>query len=428
MTQRRRSKAAGRKTFGRRAFLAGAGAVCAAAGAYLWHRRGPDSPAGGEVETPTAPNPALPAGEWRAVWVSYLEWARMNFSSEEMFRAGAAQLLDNCAGLGLNTILAQVRPFGDALYRSNLYPWSHLCTGVQGQDPGFDPLDVLLQEAHGRGLSVEAWINPYRLRSSAAVPPNLAETNLICTHPEWTCTVGEGVYLNPAEPAAAGYVVQGVAELVQNYAVDGIHFDDYFYPTTDEGIDAVQFAASGVSSRTIWRRENVTALVQAVHDAVKAQDPTLRFGISPQGNPDNDEDQQYSDVKAWLAAGGDHAVVDYLCPQVYWGEGFTLSSGSTRFAFENIVPEWLGYPRAADVALYFGLGAYRIGVGDGGADPDAGTRWNTGEALARQVQFLREQNAGGWALYRYGSLFDPDRAAAAEAECAALRAVCGKGT
>ena len=428
MTQRRRSKAAGRKTFGRRAFLAGAGAVCAAAGAYLWHRRGPDSPAGGEVETPTAPNPALPAGEWRAVWVSYLEWARMDFSSEETFRAGAAQLLDNCAGLGLNTILAQVRPFGDALYRSNLYPWSHLCTGVQGQDPGFDPLDVLLQEAHGRGLSVEAWINPYRLRSSAAVPPNLAETNLICTHPEWTCTVGEGVYLNPAEPAAAGYVVQGVAELVQNYAVDGIHFDDYFYPTTDEGIDAVQFAASGVSSRTIWRRENVTALVQAVHDAVKAQDPTLRFGISPQGNPDNDEDQQYSDVKAWLAAGGDHAVVDYLCPQVYWGEGFTLSSGSTRFAFENIVPEWLGYPRAADVALYFGLGAYRIGVGDGGADPDAGTRWNTGEALARQVQFLREQNAGGWALYRYGSLFDPDRAAVAEAECAALRAVCGKGT
>ena len=428
MTQRRRSKAAGRKTFGRRAFLAGAGAVCAAAGAYLWHRRGPDSPAGGEVETPTAPNPALPAGEWRAVWVSYLEWARMDFSSEETFRAGAAQLLDNCAGLGLNTILAQVRPFGDALYRSNLYPWSHLCTGVQGQDPGFDPLDVLLQEAHGRGLSVEAWINPYRLRSSAAVPPNLAETNLICTHPEWTCTVGEGVYLNPAEPAAAGYVVQGVAELVQNYAVDGIHFDDYFYPTTDEGIDAAQFVASGVSSRTIWRRENVTALVQAVHDAVKAQDPTLRFGISPQGNPDNDEDQQYSDVKAWLAAGGDHAVVDYLCPQVYWGEGFTLSSGSTRFAFENIVPEWLGYPRAADVALYFGLGAYRIGVGDGGADPDAGTRWNTGEALARQVQFLREQNAGGWALYRYGSLFDPDRAAAAEAECAALRAVCGKGT
>ena len=428
MTQRRRSKAAGRKTFGRRAFLAGAGAVCAAAGAYLWHRRGPDSPAGGEVETPTAPNPALPAGEWRAVWVSYLEWARMDFSSEETFRAGAAQLLDNCAGLGLNTILAQVRPFGDALYRSNLYPWSHLCTGVQGQDPGFDPLDVLLQEAHTRGISVEAWVNPYRLRSSAAMPPNLADSNLANTHPEWVCTVDEGLYLNPAEPAAADYVVQGVAELVQNYAVDGIHFDDYFYPTTDESIDAAQFAASGAGNLAAWRRENVTALVRAVHDTVKAADPTLRFGISPQGNPDNDENQQYSDVTGWLASGGGDAVVDYLCPQVYWGQGFALHNGSTRFAFENIVPAWLAYPRAADVALYFGLGAYRVGVGDGGSNENSLSGWSTGRALADQVAFLREQGAGGWALYRYGSLFGPEQTSLAAAECGALAAADGKET
>lgn len=106
------------------------------------------------------PNAALPSGEWRAVWVSYLEWAGMDFSSEEAFRAGAAELMDNCLSIGLNTVIAQVRPFGDALYRSNLFPWSHLCTGVQGQDPGFDPLDVLITEAHSRGLSLEAWVNP----------------------------------------------------------------------------------------------------------------------------------------------------------------------------------------------------------------------------------------------------------------------------
>ena len=156
---------------------------------------------------------------------------------DSTFRAGCAQMLDDCAGLGLNTVLAQVRPFGDALYRSSLFPWSHLCTGVQGADPGFDPLDILLQEAHGRGLSVEAWLNPYRLRSSAAMPPSLAENNLANTHPEWVCAVGDGLYLNPAEPAAADYVVQGVAELLQNYAVDGIHFDDYFYPTTDAAVE-----------------------------------------------------------------------------------------------------------------------------------------------------------------------------------------------
>ena len=344
------------------------------------------------------------------------------------FRAGVVQLLDNCTGLGLNTVLAQVRPFGDALYRSSLFPWSHLCTGVQGQDPGFDPLDVLLQEAHTRGISVEAWVNPYRLRSSAAMPPNLADGNLANTHPEWVCTVDEGLYLNPAEPAAADYVVQGVAELVQNYAVDGIHFDDYFYPATDESIDAAQFAASGAGNLAAWRRENVTALVRAVHDTVKAADPTLRFGISPQGNPDNDENQQYSDVTGWLASGGEDAVVDYLCPQVYWGQGFALHNGSTRFAFENIVPAWLAYPRAEGVALYFGLGAYRVGVGDGGSNENSLSGWSTGRALADQVAFLREQGAEGWALYRYGSLFGPEQTSLAAAECGALAAADGKET
>lgn len=424
MTRRSRKKT-GRKNrrMGRRTFLLGAGAAaCVAAGLYL--RRVTSPAAADSTPEPSAdPNPALPAGEWRAVWVSYLEWAAMDFSTEDAFRAGVVQLLDNCTGLGLNTVLAQVRPFGDALYRSALFPWSHLCTGVQGKDPGFDPLDVLLQEAHTRGISVEAWVNPYRLRSSAAMPPNLADSNLANTHPEWVCTVDEGLYLNPAEPAAADYVVQGVAELVQNYAVDGIHFDDYFYPTTDAALDAAQFAASGAGDLAAWRRQNVTALVKAAHDAVKAADATLRFGVSPQGNPDNDLGQQYSDVKAWLAAEDENAVVDYLCPQIYWGCGYTLQSGSTRFAFENIVPEWLAMPRAASTALYFGLGAYRIGEGDGGANEDSQSQWCTGSALARQVERLHSLGAGGWALYRYDSLFRSARPELADAERAALAAL-----
>ena len=428
MTQRRRNRHRKRQV-GRRAFLIGLGGSVSAALTYYLLRSIPAGNNAQPAPSPqTAPNPALPSGEWRAVWVSYLEFAEMDFSSEAAFRADAAALMDNCLSLGLNTVIAQVRPFGDALYRSSLFPWSHLCTGVQGQDPGFDPLDVLLQEAHTRGISVEAWVNPYRLRSSAAMPPNLADGNLANTHPEWVCTVDEGLYLNPAVSAAADYVVQGVAELVQNYAVDGIHFDDYFYPTTDESIDAAQFAASGAGNLAAWRRENVTALVRAVHDTVKAADPTLRFGISPQGNPDNDENQQYSDVTGWLASGGGDAVVDYLCPQVYWGQGFALHNGSTRFAFENIVPAWLAYPRAADVALYFGLGAYRVGVGDGGSNENSLSGWSTGRALADQVAFLREQGAGGWALYRYGSLFGPEQTSLAAAECGALAAADGKET
>ena len=425
MTQRRRNRHRKRQV-GRRAFLIGLGGSVSAALTYYLLR---SIPAGNNAEPApspqAAPNPALPSGEWRAVWVSYLEFAEMDFSSEAAFRADAAALMDNCLSLGLNTVIAQVRPFGDALYRSSLFPWSHLCTGVQGQDPGFDPLDVLLTEAHARGLSLEAWVNPYRLRSSASMPSAIAENSLLNTHPEWVCTVNEGAYLNPAIPEAADYVVQGVAELVQNYAVDGIHFDDYFYPTTDPSIDAAQFAASGEADLTAWRRANVTRLVKAAHDAVKAADPTLRFGVSPQGNPDNDRNEQYTDLSVWLTASGADAVVDYLCPQIYWGYGYTLSSGSTRFAFENITAEWLALPRAESTALYFGLGAYRVGVGDGGANADSVSQWCTGSALARQVNDLRSAGAGGWALYRYGSLFRSDESGLAAAERAALTALDG---
>ncbi len=407
----------------RRAFLRGI-AACTAAGALAGCGAFPAVGGGAQSspDTTLAPNAAPAREEYRAVWISYLEWQSVDFSSEEAFRAAVSQMLDNCAALGLNTVIAQVRPFGDALYKSALYPWSHLCTGMQGADPGFDPLDVLLELAHGRGLSLEAWVNPYRLRLTASLPGALAAENLANTHPEWVVEAGGGLYLNPAIPEAAGYVAQGVAELVQNYAVDGVHFDDYFYPTTDGAIDEAQFAASGAADRAAWRRTNVTSLVKACHDAVKAADPTLRFGISPQGNPDNNYTQQYSDVAAWMAAEGENAVADYICPQIYWGYHYTLSSGSQRFAFENIVPEWLAMPRAPGVALYFGLGAWRIGDGDGGANEDSVSQWNSGQSLAQQLADLRAQGAEGYALYRYGSLFGSPYPELAAAECAALAA------
>ncbi len=407
----------------RRALLWGGGAAALAAGLWLRSCGGlcwPSRPGGpSEPEGPAAPA----AGEWRAAWISYIELQGMDYSSAEAFRAEAAAMMENCAALGLNTVLVQVRPFGDAIYPSALFPWSHICTGTQGVSPGFDPLDLLLTEAHSRGLSLEGWINPYRLRASAASPGTLATGSLANTHPEWVAAVGDGLYLNPAEPDAAAYVVEGVAELVRNYPVDGVHFDDYFYPTTDPAIDAAQFAASGAADLTGWRRQNVTALVKAAHDAVKAADPTLRFGVSPQGNPDNDMNQQYSDVYAWLAADGADAVVDYLCPQLYWGYGYTLSNGSQRFAYQNILAEWLAIPRGG-AALYAGLGAYRIGDGDGCEATAAG--WASGRALADQAAGARTAGAGGYALYRYGSLFAntawPDLA---EAERAALAAANG---
>ena len=404
MTQQRRPRRRkkNKPLLTRRAFLAGAGAAAAGLAAWqLWPRLS-------ALQSPTAPaepNPALPAGEWRAAWVSYLEWAEMDFSSQETFRAGAAQLMDNCAALGLNTVLAQVRPFGDALYPSRLYPWSHLCTGTQGQDPGFDPLDILITEAHVRGLSLEAWVNPYRLRASAAQPAVLAPSNLACTHPDWVWTDPDtgGLYLNPACPEAARYVVQGVAELVQNYPVDGIHFDDYFYPTTDAGFDSASYQAyknkGGSLSLAAWRRQNVNDLVKQVYAAVKQADGEVLFGISPQGNMDNNYNKQFIDVKKWLSEEG---YLDYICPQVYFG------FKNSTCPYEQTVEEWNDLIQNK-VQLVVGLSPYKVGLEDAYA---GNGRWewaNSGDILARMVETARkEEHYQGFALFRYNSVFQPE--------------------
>ncbi len=353
---------------------------------------------------------------YRAMWVSYLEWENFDFSSESAFRSGAEALMQSCSDLGLNTVIAQVRPFGDAFYKSRYFPWSHICTGTQGQDPGYDPLAILVETAHQKGLRLEAWVNPYRIRLNGTRPAGeLADENPVNRHPEWAKTVGEGVYLDPANADARRYVAAGVAEIVQNYEVDGIHFDDYFYPTTDPAFDKDQYDPA-LGSLEEWRRDNVNQLMRACYAAVKEVRPGCTFGVSPQGNMENNYDGQYSDVGLWLSTPG---YVDYVMPQIYWGFGFATKNGNTRWAFENITAEWAALERAASVKLYFGLGAYRIGEGEGGSNDPA--RWQTGHALADQAK-QAETIADGYALYRSDFLFKngtwPELAAA---ECEALR-------
>jgi uncharacterized lipoprotein YddW (UPF0748 family) len=329
-------------------------------------------------------------------------------------------VLDNCVALGLNSIIVHVRPFGDAVYPSALFPWSHLLTGAQGSDPGYDPLAIFVQEAHARGLRFEAWINPYRLKLNEKTPGTLAANSLAALHPDWVKEAAGGLYLDPANPQVQSYIVDGVVELLQNYDVDGIQFDDYFYPTTEESFDAQAYAASGTTLRLAdWRRENVNSLVRKVYAAVHETRPSATFGISPQGNNDNNYNTQYSDVALWLSTPG---YVDYVMPQLYWGYDYTLQSGSTRFAFANLVSEWLARPRAEQVALYIGLGAYRIGDGDGSAQES--DEWSSGKNLAAMVQTLQEKGVNGYALYCYRYLFANNTyAALAQAECTALTTI-----
>lgn len=369
---------------------------------------------------------AKPSGEeYRAVWISYLEWQSADFSSEDAFRAQMGSWFDQYAAMGLNTVLAQVRPFGDALYPSAIFPWSSVCIGTQGLDPGFDPLAVLVEEAHARGLRLEAWLNPYRLALNDTVPGAFSTDNLATVHPEWVKQAAGGQYLDPSRQDVRDCIAAGVQEILDGYAVDGIHLDDYFYPTTDEAFDAAEYAAAGTNlSLEDWRRENVNALVRQLYQLVHAGGRTagaVPLGISPQGNNDNNYAQQYSDAALWLSTPG---YIDYAMPQVYWGYGYTTGSGSTRFAFENITAEWLALPRAEGVALYFGLGAYRIGDGDGGNYDHAQDQWQTGRNLADMVTTLRGAGADGFGLYRSDFLLRNSAwPQLAQAECAALTEV-----
>ncbi|MBS6652641.1 MAG: transcription termination/antitermination protein NusA [Collinsella sp.] len=218
-------------------------------------------PAPAAAPTPTPTAVARAAAPYRAVWVSYLEWEQVDFSSAEVFTQAIGTMLDNIQSIGATVVLAQVRPFGDALYPSDYFPFSHLCTGTQGQDPGFDPLALLVDAAHARDLQLEAWVNPYRIQ--AGQTPALCGASPARLHPDWVRYTDTGAYLDPASADVRQYIADGVGELCARYAVDGIHFDDYFYPTTDTAFDAADYAASGSTlTQDDWRRENVNALME----------------------------------------------------------------------------------------------------------------------------------------------------------------------
>ena len=253
-----------------------------------------------------------------------------------------------------------------------------------------------MQAAHARGLQLEAWINPYRLQSGSM--PLLCAQSPALLHPEWTKTTSTGLYLNPASAEVRAFISDAVAELCHNYDLDGIHFDDYFYPTTDPAFDADDYAAAGTAlSLDDWRRQNVNALMALCYRTTHQYG--VRFGAAPIGDPDRSYADQYSDAALWLAQGG---YVDYLMPQLYWGQNYT-KNGSTAQSLCQLAARWAALPRAEDVTLAVGLGAYRIGDGDGSDTPG---EWSTGHSLADQLAALNTLGINYIGLYRYDSLFN----------------------
>jgi uncharacterized lipoprotein YddW (UPF0748 family) len=343
---------------------------------------------------PTSEPPSAPR-EFRAAWVATvanIDWPSSRGLSTDAQQAEAREIISRARSLGLNALIFQVRPAADALYASALEPWSEYLSGEQGKppEPFYDPLAFWIEESHRAGLELHAWFNPYRARHPSAKSP-LAENHVAKVRPELVKTYGDHLWLDPGEPAAQEQVLAVIRDIVRRYEVDGVHFDDYFYPypIKDESGLKVDFPdgpswkvysdAGGTLACADWRRRNVDAFVERCYREVHLLKPHLRVGVSPfgLGRPDrrppgitgfSQYDELYANVELWLEQGW----LDYLAPQLYW------KIDSTGQPFEPLLEYWRSQ-NSSGRHVWPGLFTSQAG---------AATPWPALE-ITRQIQLTR---------------------------------------
>ena len=360
----------------------------------------------------------------QAVWISYLEFnaytKSVSRNDAESFSAFFQHILDRCRDMGINRVIVQVRPFGDALYESDYYPWSFSISEKQGQSPGYDPLEIMTDLTHKEHMKIEAWINPFRISSGDSISL-LSEDNparrWYYRNPDTRKVLEyEGdLYYNPSSKEVRKLILNGIEEIVKNYDVDGIHMDDYFYPEFsdkdyDKAFDAADYQKrrkngkiSQNTSLADWRRQNISKLVAAAYKTIKETDPTVTLGISPAGNPDLFESDlaYYADVKTWIRKGG---YIDYIMPQIYWGYRHPVKPFAPTFE------EWKQVTAGSDVRLLVGLAAYVIGAPMNlSEDEEVNNEWvNNDDMMARQMETVFSGGGNGVVFFSYSSFFAPD--------------------
>ncbi len=306
--------------------------------------------------------------EFRATWVASvanIDWPKYEHRGKyEDQKNDLIQMLNDFQALNFNAILLQVRSECDAMYNSTYEPWSRYLSGTQGTDPGYDPLQFAIDEAHKRGIELHAWMNPYRINASTSDGSGYYHTeHIYLEHPEWAMVYPSNKkILNPGLPEVMSYIGSVVRDLVENYEVDGVHFDDYFYgyegTLASYDQDAYDLYGGGMA-RDDWRRDNVNRMIDTVYKVIQETDPDVRFGVSPFGIYKNGVPQGivgldaysviYCDPLAWLE-GGD---VDYITPQMYWPTG----GGQD---FETLAQFWSDTVSHFGRHLYAGQGSYRL--------------------------------------------------------------------
>ncbi|BCY12258.1 glycoside hydrolase family 10 protein [Actinoplanes sp. L3-i22] len=355
-----------------------------------------------------AGQPARATRELRGMWLTTvynLDFPSKPGLSEDKVKSEYEKWLDLAVAQNHNAIFVHVRPSGDAFWPSAYAPWSNWLTGrFDGKSPGWDPMAFMVSEAHARGLEFHAWFNPYRGTQPAPSgvgtdAAKLAPNHPLRLHPEWRVAYPKGktgrFYFDPGIPEARKFVEDSMLEAVQKYDVDGVHFDDFFYPypegTNEDFPDAASFKKYGAGrSKSDWRRENVNVLVQEMHDRLQQTKPWVRFGISPFGiwrnkatdvkgsasNGLESYDTIYADTRKWVQSGW----LDYIAPQLYWTIGFDKADYTTMLKW------WTALTKGTNVQLYIGMADYRVGEKND---------WSKPTMLSREMTLNRQLGAQG---------------------------------
>ncbi len=320
-----------------------------------------------------------PKEELRGVWISTafnIDWPSSTLISTEEQKQEFITLIDKHKSNGINAVFVQIRPSGEVFYESEIEPWSHWLTGKQGKvpKPFYDPLKFMIKECHKRNIEFHAWFNPFRAVSNLArVKP--VEWHVTRKHPEWFVVYEHKVtskYLNPGEPDGRNYIISVIMEVVRKYDIDGVHFDDYFYPGKSFHDNASYLKYNPKHLRKDdWRRDNINNFIHAVSDSINAAKPNVKFGIGPSGiwrnksrDPDGSDtrgfasyDEQYADVVKWLREGW----IDYVSPQIYWVIGYKYAD------YEKLVDWWSHHVFGKH--LYIGHGTHRINTSGNWKNP-----------------------------------------------------------
>ena len=347
--------------------------------------------------------------EFRAVWVSPATNDIAGYTSMQQYKEQIYDVLDKMDYYNLNVMIFHVRIMNDAIYKSKYNKWSV----YYNENPDWDALPWIIEECHKRGIEFHAWMNPYRVTNNVALSlEELAkrfDRGNPASNPKNMLRGSASTILNPGLPEVQSFLVDTCMELIENYDVDAIHFDDYFYPTTEESFDSDYYksykSTGGRLSLAAWRRQNVNELISRVYSAIKNINPDCVFGVSPTGNTNSNYSALYCDVYTWVTSAG---YVDYICPQLYYG--FNHKS----LPYLTVLDEFDGMITKSGVKLIIGLAAYKAGAEDTYAGSTGKLEWTqNSDILSREVTAARRaKNYGGFALYRYDSLYNPAKSVA----------------